>query len=458
MITLREYQRQSVDAVVNDFRAGEKRVMLVVPGGGGKTLIMSELCRVARGRCLILADAQLLVEQAASEYAGFALEDVAIEMGQAHNHYPDGPPPQRVVVGSTQTMANRTQKYDREHFSLILLDEAHKNSLGDQVQMVLSWFSSARVVGLTATPFRSDSKSLGDFFTKTSYEIGLDRLIREGSLVPIKIKSVPLEVDLTNVKSVGGDYSRSDIDNALDPILNSAAECLVEHAAGRSKIVVFLPLVKTSKRFVEILGGMGVKAVHVDGEDDSALTEFTEGEARVICNACKLTTGWNYPPADCIMVLRATKSLALFQQCALRGTRLSPATGKKDMLLLDPLYITDDHKLITPASLMARSEEEGKAMMEKVKAEPGDEHDLLDLESDAEAIVAKALEARVAAQRKKKMRLVDVLEFTVGVGDLAAARYQPEFDWEKAPPDQGTGGGWDRRLRGHHTRSCLEAA
>lgn len=428
---LRPYQEEFVDAVRHDFEQGHRRVMGVGATGMGKTIVTSDLMKREQGNCLFLADAQELVQQNARKFTEYSGEPCGVEMAEEAAI----PGIDRVVVATSQSLFRRLDKYPEDYFNLIVVDECHRNSMGDMAQAVFKHFSSyANILGVTATPFRSDRKKLGDFFEKISIEIGLARLIREGYLSRITIKSVPMKVDLSQINRKGADYAVEDLGAVIEPILTEAATQLVDHAEDRKKIVIFLPLVKTSIRMTRILNDMGVKAVHVSGDDKSAMRQFTHGDARVICNAQLLTTGWDCPEVDCVMVLRPTKSLSLYCQMVGRGTRISD--GKDDLLLLDPLFLTDDHKLITPARLTASSQEQADAMMEKVQEETGESVDLLELDKDIEEQRAEALRTRMKQKERKKMRLVDAVEFSLNCDDLETAEFEPEFGWEQEPPSE----------------------
>lgn len=138
-----------------------------------------------------------------------------------------------------------------------------------------------------------------------------------------------------------------------------AVEC-----RGRTT-VVFLPLVSIAKKFCECLTNAGMKAVEVDGgspDRKEILDGFNAGKYDVICNAMLLTEGWDCPRVDCIVVLRPTRSRALYVQMVGRGLRLSPDTGKKDCLILDFLWITAKHDLIHPSAIIAKSDEVAKKM------------------------------------------------------------------------------------------------
>lgn len=428
MNVLRPYQIEFIEAVEHAFSEGHKRIMGVAATGAGKTILAAELMRREPGNCLFLADAKELVNQNAEKFASHTGERAGVEMGAQWARVGVD----RVVVATTQSIHRRLDRYEPDHFNLIVVDECHRNALGDAPQKIFSHFSYARILGVTATPFRSDRKQLGDFFEKIAIEIGLDRLIREGYLSRIQIKSIPMSVDLRSVRMSGGDYSTTDLGEVIEPILREAAEQLVAHAQDRRKIVVFLPLVKTSIRMTRILNEMGVRAVHASGDEREDIQEFVKGDARVICNAQLLTTGWDCPEVDCILVLRPTKSLALFSQMVGRGTRTSP--GKRDLLVLDPLFLTDDHRLINPARLVARDEEQAKAMMEKIVSEGGG--DLLDVERNVEEMRIAALEKRIHEKRKRKARTVDAIEFALSCGDIETAEFTAEFGWESSAPSE----------------------
>lgn len=427
----RPYQLEIRDAVSHSFAEGHKRIMVESATGSGKTIIASMIMHEEAGNCLFLADATDLVNQNATKFTEYSGERCGVDMASQHAI----PGRDRVVVATTQSIVNRLDKYPEDYFNLIIVDECHRGTLGEQAQSVFKHFSYAKVIGVTATPFRSDRKSLGDFYETIAVQVGLQRLIQEGWLSPIQIKAVPMKVDLTQIAKRGGDYSSEELGDVIEPILELAAEQIRDHAQGRKKIVIFLPLIKTSIRMARILNEMGIKAVHVSGEDRSDMAKFTHGDARVICNAQLLSTGWDYPPVDCVMVLRPTKSLSLYCQFVGRGTRIHP--GKENLLLLDPLYMSDDHKLINPARLTARTEAQADAMMAEIQSDVGGEgRDLLGLDQDIEEQRAEALRTRMKQKERKAMRLVDAVEFAVHCDELDTAEFEPEFGWECNSPTE----------------------
>ena len=177
-----------------------------------------------------------------------------------------------------------------------------------------------------------------------------------------------------------GDFKASEIGTALDPYLEQIAEQMLVHCKNR-KTVVFLPLVKTSQKFRDILNKKGFSAGEVNGNSaDRAqvLQDFNDGKYNVLCNSMLLTEGWDCPSVDCIVVLRPTKIRSLYCQMVGRGTRLSPETGKDHLLLLDFLWMTERHELCHPANLICESPEVAKKMTENLAEDCGLPADIIE--------------------------------------------------------------------------------
>ena len=412
---LRPYQRDFCDAVLKDPEEYQ-RLLGVLPTGAGKTIVSAEILHRYNRSSLFLADAKELVYQAADKIQSWTgiIPDIEMGTSQACGSSP-------IIVGTTQSLARRLDKYYPEDIELIIIDEAHRNTLGSQALRVLNYFSRAKVLGITATPYRSDKKLLSSFYEKISYEIDLFALIAQGYLSKITVKSVPVNIDLKSVRSHGGDYDENDLAKVLSPHLKQCASLLKEHAKNR-KTVVFLPLIETSKLFCKHCNELGLKAVHVDGNDRSLLNS----DWNVICNASLLTTGWDEPSVDCVYILRPTKSQVLFSQMVGRGTRIFP--NKTDMLLLDPLFLTDDLNLIRPARLIAKDPEEVKFLQSRLDIEGGD----LMVESErARKDRAQSMQEQLIATRQKNARTIDAMELALSLDRFDIVDYEPEFFWEQ---------------------------
>lgn len=437
---MRPYQQEAFDSIFKEWQdEGNRKTLLVLPTGCGKTIVfakVAEHCVSLGRRVLILAHRGELLDQAADKIGkacGLGCATEKAEQSCLGSWY-------RITVGSVQTLMRekRLAQFSPDYFDTIIIDEAH-HCLSDSYQRVLEHFGDADVLGVTATPDRGDMRNLGQFFDSLAYEYTLPRAIREGYLSPIKALTLPLQLDLSGVSVQAGDFRAADIDTALDPYLYQIADEMLQHCADR-KTVVFLPLVKTSQKFRDILNEKGFRAAEVNGESPDraqVLADFDEGKYNVLCNSMLLTEGWDCPSVDCVIVLRPTKVRSLYSQMVGRGTRLHP--GKKDLLLLDFLWHTERHELCRPACLIAENPEVAKKMTENI-AEAGCPVDLEEAEVRAsEDVVAQREEAlanKLAEMRKRKRQLVDPLQFEMSIQAEDLSGYVPSFGWEMSPPSE----------------------
>lgn len=438
-MNLRPYQEEAKAAVFEQWEQGYNKTLLVLPTGCGKTIVfakISEDCVRHGERVLILAHRGELLEQAADKILKACGISCSVE--KAEESCLDSW--NRITVGSVQTLMRekRLSRFDPEHFDTIIIDEAH-HSISDSYQKILNYFDGAKVLGVTATPDRGDMKNLGQVFDSLAYEYTLPRAIREGYLSPIKALTIPLQLDLSGVATQAGDFKASDIDTALDPYLHQIAEEMLKYCSDR-KTVVFLPLIKTSQKFREILNSKGFRAAEVNGNSEDRaeiLADFDSGKYNVLCNSMLLTEGWDCPSVDCVIVLRPTKVRSLYCQMVGRGTRL--CEGKDHLLLLDFLWHTERHELCRPAHLISENEEVAQKMTANI-AEAGCPVDIEEAEEKANADVVADREAALAKQlaemKKRKRQLVDPLQFEMSIQSQDLSGYVPAFGWEMMPPSQ----------------------
>lgn len=436
---LRPYQQEAREAIFEQWDGGVLKTLLVLPTGCGKTIVFAKVTEdcVRRGdRVLILAHRGELLEQAADKIRQSTGLGCAVEkaeetcMGSWF----------RVVVGSVQTMMRekRLGQFPEDYFQTIIIDEAH-HCISDSYQKVLNHFNGAKILGVTATPDRGDMRNLGSYFESLSYEYTLPKAIREGYLSPIKALTIPLKIDMTGVGVQAGDFKASDISTALDPYLQGIAQEMEKYCKDK-KTVVFLPLVKTSQKFRDLLNAHGFRAAEVNGDSQDrseVLEAFDRGEYNVLCNSMLLTEGWDCPSVDCVVVLRPTKVRSLYCQMVGRGTRLSP--GKDHLLLLDFLWHTERHELCHPASLICQDEEVAKKMTEHIE-QAGCPVDIEEAEKTAaEDVVAQreeALAKQLEEMKCRKKKLVDPLQFEMSIQAEDLSGYVPAFGWEMGPPSE----------------------
>ena len=413
-IRLRPYQADAVEAINAHWQEWD-RELLVLPTGCGKTVVFNTVAHECPGRTLILAHREELIEQARDKYMQmFGDLPGKIKAGESDIR--------QITVGSVQTMARRDYT---GQFDTVIVDEAH-HAISDSYQQVLGQFPASKVLGVTATPDRGDKKSLARYFEGIAYEYGLKDAVRDGYLCPITARTVPLKIDLSEVKVTAGDFELSSVGETLSPYLPQIADAIREYASKR-KTVVFCPLISIAKE----LAGMIPGAMEVNGNSPDRkeiLQAFDEaGPGAVLCNAMLLTEGWDCPSVDCVVVLRPTKIRALYCQMVGRGTRLCP--GKDNLLILDFLWLSKRHNLCRPASLISESEED----IEKVKkASQEDEIDLFGAVSDAEEQRRQALARALEEKAGRKSKLINPLEVFDILDDIGLADYEPVFEWEEA--------------------------
>ena len=437
---LRPYQEEARDAVLSDWKEGQKKILLVLPTGTGKTIVfasIAEECVRKGGRVLILAHRGELLDQAAEKIrqsTGLGCSVEKAEQTCKGQYF-------RITVGSVQTLMRekRLSTFPKAYFSTVIIDEAH-HCITESYQKVLQYFDGANVLGVTATPDRGDMRNLGEYFEGIAYEYSLPKAIREGYLCPIKALTIPLKIDIGSVAIQSGDFKLGDLGNALDPYLEQIATEMEKHCKGR-KTVVFLPLIKTSQKFRDILKGHGFAAAEVNGNSQDraeTLAAFDRGDYDVLCNSMLLTEGWDCPSVDCVIVLRPTKVRSLYAQMIGRGTRLFP--GKEHLLLLDFLWHTERHELCHPASLICSNPEVAAQMTKNLEDKAGQAVDIEEAEKEASQDVQaqreEALAKRLAEQKYKKSRLVDPLQFEMSIMDTDLSNYVPAFGWECAPPTE----------------------
>lgn len=234
---LRPYQQEAHDHIFEEWDKGNKKTLLVLPTGCGKTIVFAEVAKncVSNGdRVLIMAHRGELLEQAADKIAkstGLGCATEKAEQTCIGSWY-------RIVVGSVQSLQRpkRMEQFSHDYFDTIIIDEAH-HCLSDGYQRVLNYFNTAKVLGVTATPDRGDMRNLGSYFDSLAYQYTLPKAIKEGFLSPIKALTLPLKMDLSGVGVQAGDFKVSDIGTALDPYLYQIAEEMKKYCKERKTVV-----------------------------------------------------------------------------------------------------------------------------------------------------------------------------------------------------------------------------
>ena len=454
----RPYQQKAAAAIHREWDAGNKKTLVVMPTGTGKTIVFASIVndQVAKGEhVLILAHREELLQQASDKLKMVTGLETALEKAQSSALDSD----KMVVVASVQTLSkqNRLMKYPRDYFGTIIIDEAH-HTAAKTYKGILEHFIDAKVLGVTATPDRSDMKSLSDIFDSLAFEYKLPDAIREGYLCKINTKTIPVEVDISKVHINAGDFSAQDLGNVLDLYLDTIADAIVRECQNR-KTVIFTPLVRISKRLCNILNKRNFKTAEVNGasaDRKDVLKGFDNGEYKALTNAMLLTEGWDCPTVDCIICLRPTKSRSLYAQIVGRGTRL--CEGKKNLLVLDFLWLTKKHSLCHPADIFCEDPEVAQKTTDMLadaaltgsnsqenfgSPELGLIEAIEEAQTELDEEKRKALcelekqdtiQRQLKAQRQKPRGLVDPLQYIFSIEAPELNDYQPMFESERQEP------------------------
>lgn len=436
--SLRPYQEQAIESARESLRTNRATIIKMATGTG-KTIVAAGIIKSAvtkRRRVLFVAHTNELVFQAGDKVSkatgiGYGIEKADQRAHDTHHN---------LIVASVQSMTRRLDMYSPNFFDLCIIDETHRAASDGYVRMV-NYFSNAKIIGITATPFRSDDKALSDVFDSVCFDYGMDQAIEDGYLCPIVSETIPLDIDIGDVRVTNGDYAAGDLADAIEPYLYAVALLLAEKAPKR-KMCVFLPLVSTSKRFAEIMNGVGFDAEHVDGKskDRSEILErfSRKGRGSVICNSSLLTEGWDEPSIDCVVDLTPTRSTLRYIQKIGRGTRLSPETGKENLYVPDFLWHGAQHSLCHPACLTAKTEEVADRMVELAKdTKFSGPKDIRELEEEAHESLVNDREAKLAESLKSfvgmKSKKFDPVLQCISLIDDTLVDWNPETKGEAKP-------------------------
>lgn len=451
----RWYQQAAIDSVLfawEEFR----KVLLHSSTGSGKNFMAAKLIEaVYPARCLFAGDQDELVSQPLDAINRFAGIIAAVE--KAKNH---APLTAKVIVGSVQTLARkkRLERFPEDFFDFIIVDEAHR--MVDQKERIFSYFHKAKVCGLSATPFRSNLRDLSKWYDEVAFSMPMLNLIDDGFAPPLKVLTIPVEIDLAGVETKKGfegkDYDAESLSTTIAPYYEKIVALLREHAENRHTIV-FLPLIKSSEAFAAIARAAGIQAIHVDGNSpdrDEILEGFRRGRYQMLCNANVVETGVDIPIADCFVNLRPTRSAVRYQQGVGRILRVLPgviddipgkhqaaerreriaASAKPDALIIDFLWQHDELGVMRPGHLVAANEDDARAMFEKVKQQrtPEDLQRIAKLvQEEREALVVKRLE-EVATRTSS--RTIEPAAFGYLIGSDSLMKYEPVARWEMEKP------------------------
>ena len=367
MYELRPYQKEAVEATVRYFQKQREPAVLVLPTGAGKSLVIAELARIAKGRVLVLAHVKELVEQNHGKYESYHLEAGIYSAGLERKDKNA-----KVIFGSIQSVARASSEFFKG-FSLLVIDECHRVSIEEDTQYsrVIKTLRATNpalcILGLTATPYRlglgwiyqyNIHKNLirtaeERFFKKCIYDLSLGYMIKNGYLTPpIKIDSPVAGYDFSSLKlrAPGAKFSMNDVEDLLkdqERVTPGIIGNIVDMAKDRKGVMIFTSTVRHAEEIMTYLPPDTSALVVGDTESaerDQIIKRFKGRALKYLVNVSILTTGFDAPHVDLIAILRPTESVSLYQQIVGRGLRLSE--GKTDCLILD--YTGVGHDIFSP--------------------------------------------------------------------------------------------------------------
>ncbi|MCO4793672.1 MAG: DEAD/DEAH box helicase [Bacteriovoracaceae bacterium] len=366
MYKLRSYQQEAVENTLNFFRKKRDPAVIVLPTGAGKSLVIAELAKIAKGRVLVLAHVKELVEQNHEKYESYDLRAGIYSAGLNKKETSN-----KVIFGSIQSVARAPKSFFKD-FNLLIIDECHRVNSEDDTQYgaVIKQLQTNNpeicILGLTATPYRlglgwiyeynfqgelkSEEKR---FFKQCVFELSLEYMIRNKFLTqPVKVDIPVTSYDFSELTESGKMYTTSQVEELLKqqkrltPLIIKNIIDITENY-NRQGVMIFSSTVKHAKEILEHLPEGEAKVILGDTADlerDKIIQEFKDKEFKYLVNVSVLTTGFDAPHVDVIAILRPTESVSLYQQIIGRGLRLNQ--NKKDCFILD--YTGMGHDIYSP--------------------------------------------------------------------------------------------------------------
>lgn len=332
MIQLRPYQQQMLDEARQAYAERNRAVLLCLATGGGKTITASTVVHGAAQKRNVtwwLTHRRELASQASQTFHQLGIPHGTIQAGHVSN------PHALVQVASIQTIARRLDQLPEP--DLIVFDETHHIGAATW-DAIFHRFPRARILGLTATPWRLDGQGLGRWYNHMVLGPSTADLISNGSLSPYRLFA-PAAPDLSGVATAAGDFQRGALAQAMDKpqIVGDAIQHYTRLCAGK-RAVAFAAGVENSRHIAAQFNAAGIAAEHVDGEmptdaRDAAVDRFRRGETLVLSNADLFGEGFDVPAIEAAILLRPTKSLSLHLQQV--GRALRPCEGKAEAIILD---------------------------------------------------------------------------------------------------------------------------
>lgn len=366
MYKLRPYQQEAVDKTVTYFRKKREPAVIVLPTGAGKSLVIAELAKIAKGRVLVLAHVKELVEQNYQKYRSYGLEAGIFSASLGKKDWD-----QKAIFGSIQSVARAPENFFKE-FSLLVIDECHRvaeegaTQYQEVIQKLKALNPALCILGLTATPYRMglgwiyEYSHIGEikteqnrFFKQCVFELPISYMIKNKFLTqPVKVDIPVTCYDFSELTEKNRMYTLAEVEELLKNqkrltplIVNNIVD--ITERFDRKGVMIFSASVKHAQEILTYLPPGAGRLVVGDTDmssRDEIIEDFKQRKFKYLVNVSVLTTGFDAPHVDVIAILRPTESNSLYQQIVGRGLRLDH--GKTDCFILD--YTGMGHDIFSP--------------------------------------------------------------------------------------------------------------
>lgn len=332
-IELRDYQQEATENLQKMREDGKTIALLYHATGVGKTITAATDAKAMGGRTLFLVNALKLASQAKETFAKVWPEAT---LGEYTGSQKDMT--QTVIFAMVQSISKDLEKFSPTDFDYLIVDECH-HAAANTYQKIFTYFHPKFILGLTATPERSDGEDMLELFQNVAHKMDLKTAVERGILVPIRCIRVKTNIDLTDVRINGIKYNSQDLESKLFiPERNQLiVDTCLRYVNGK-KTVIFCASVDHAAEIAKLLRDSGVKAEAVSGRDrvevrEKILKDYETGSTNVLCACDLLNEGWDSPHTTVLFMARPTMSKTIYLQQLGRGTRRCP--GKEDLLVVD---------------------------------------------------------------------------------------------------------------------------
>ena len=346
-IELRDYQQEAIDNLKKMCEDGKTIALLYHATGVGKTITAATDAKAVGGRTLFLVNALKLASQAKETFAKVWPEAT---LGEYTGSQKDMT--QTVIFATVQSISKDLEKFSPTDFDYLIVDECH-HAAANTYQKIFTYFHPKFILGLTATPERSDGEDMLELFQNVAHKMDLKTAVERGILVPIRCIRVKTNIDLTDVRINGIKYNSQDLESKLFiPERNQLiVDTYLKYVNGK-KTVIFCASVDHAAEIAKLLRDNGVKAEAVSGRDrvevrEKILKDYETGSTNVLCACDLLNEGWDSPHTTVLFMARPTMSKTIYLQQLGRGTRRCP--GKDDLLVID--FVDNANMFNMPYSL-----------------------------------------------------------------------------------------------------------